>query len=258
MRFDPRSIWSAWPRRVIGLSLAAVLLVAAIVVGVFGFDQSRTPSRASEPLQAPAAGTQARATPSPTAADAITTGPGLTEPGILMEFSPRVDGGFDVAEHVILQTRVSRVVFTPPSRGAAGAMFSKTHAAVVDLQVQDGDGQPLGRVPTGRLTKATSVPLGGTTSALVLRYQLSGTTVRSIPSSAGRALAYVRPITAGFDPTLLVQVVAGGTGTLNLTCPALSAENRACAAGTAPGLRVRSALRGSDSTVVVQLDLPEP
>lgn len=259
MRFDPGwSSWSEWPRRVIGLSLAAVLVVVAIVIGVFGLDQSRSPTSASEPSPAPSPTQQADTSPSATSANAITAGPGLTEPGILMEFSPRADGGFDVAEHVILNTRVSRIVFTPPSRREAGALFGKTRASIVDLQVQGGDGQPLGRIPSGRLTRATSVPLGGTASTLVLRYRLQGTSVRSIPSTAGRALAYIRPITAGFDTTLRIRVAASGTGALNLTCPALPAAQRACATGTAPNLMARFDAPNSDSTVVVQLDLPEP
>jgi hypothetical protein len=256
VRYD-RSTWSEWPRRVIGLSLAAVLVVVAAAIAVFGFDESRSPSRAA-----------VQSTPTPTvvpptaergSSKGITSGPGVDQPGVLMEFSPRADGGFDVAEHVILRSRVSRVDFVPPSHAAAGAAFADTHPQIVDLQIQGDDAQPLGRnIPARPMTRATSVPLGGATSTLVLRYQLAGTSVRSIPSRAGRALAYVRPITAGFDSTLPVQVAAGGSGTLNLTCPALPADALACAAGTAPDLHTRSALRDSASTVVVQLDLPEP
>jgi len=251
VRFDPTwPSWTARPRRVIGLSLAAVVVVAAVVVaGVFGIDRVRSPGHASEASPTPVAGIRTDGT-------GISPGPGLTEPGILMEVSPRADGGFDVTEHVVLQTRVSRVVFTPPSRGAAGATFDKTHAEIKDLRVQGDDGQPLGRVPSAALTRATSVPLGGTTSTLVLHYQLSGTSVRSFPSKVGRALAYVRPITSDFDTTLPVRIVSAGTGTLNLTCPGLPVAKRTCVAGTPPHLRVRSALPGSESTVVVQLDIP--
>jgi hypothetical protein len=259
VRFDPtRPTWSrsfTWPRRVIGLSVAAVLVIVAVGIAVFGVEQSRTPSNASEPSPSPTAG---RVATERAPGDALRTGPGATEPGILLEFNPRGDGGFDVTENVMLRLRVSRIVLTPPSRRAAGTAFSRTKPEIRDLRIQGDDGQPLGRIPAGGITRVTSVPLGGATSTLVLRYRLSGTSVRSIPSSAGRALAFLRPITAGFDSSLGVRVIAGGVGTLNLTCPALPALSRACAAGTVPELRVRSTLDGPESTVVVQLDLPDP
>lgn len=267
MSSDPRS--SAWLRRVIGMSLAAALVVVAVVVAVFGPDPSRSPSRAesspnpasSLPTSPPVSSlsTSPPTSKRPSAVPAAArTGPGLTKPGILMQFSPRDDGGFDVAEHVIFNAGVSRVRFTPPSGRAAGAAFSRTHAEVVDLQVQGDDQQPLGQLASGTITKATSVRLGRTTSTLTLRYRLTGTSIRSMPSGARHALAYLRPITAGIDTTLSIRIVAAGAGISNLTCPGLAAAERACAAGTAPDLRVRSDLRAEDSTVVVQLDLPEP
>jgi len=183
---------------------------------------------------------------------------GITEPGIDLRFSARADGGFDVSERIILRAPRPRIRLTPPGHAAAGVAFANSRARVRSLQIQTADGQPLAPERLGTFSGATTIPLGAATSALVLRYQLDGTSVRSVPSTAGRALAFIRPLTADVDPTLPVRVSADGPGTLNLSCPQLPVDRRACAQGTAPELRGGTAMTAAESVVVVQLNLPAP
>lgn len=269
---------SAWSRRVIGVSTALALLVAAVLLAASSpdrhaarrVDKAAGPQPAAAPAK-PAHSTASSSSPSPrpnpseasvTRRAAIPepgiTEPGITEPGIDLRFSARADGGFDVSERIILRAPRPRIRLTPPGHAAAGVAFANSRARVRSLQIQTADGQPLAPERLGTFSGATTIPLGAATSALVLRYQLDGTSVRSVPSTAGRALAFIRPLTADVDPTLPVRVSADGPGTLNLSCPQLPVDRRACAQGTAPELRGGTAMTAAESVVVVQLNLPAP
>lgn len=264
---------SAWSRRVIGVSTALALLVAAVLLAASSpdrhaarrVDKAAGPQPAASPAK-PAHSTASSSSPSPrpNPSEASVTRraaipePGITEPGIDLRFSARADGGFDVSERIILRAPRPRIRLTPPGHAAAGVAFANSRARVRSLQIQTADGQPLAPERLGTFSGATTIPLGAATSALVLRYQLDGTSVRSVPSTAGRALAFIRPLTADVDPTLPVRVSADGPGTLNLSCPQLPVDRRACAQGTAPELRGGTAMTAAESVVVVQLNLPAP
>lgn len=249
-------------RRTIGIAVAAALVVAAIIFAIIAPTPRRIPdSDAADSLHVTPSAEPGTGTPTgqraatPTAAP---TGPGITEPGISLRFSPRTDGVFDVAERVILRSPATRIALTPPTTQSAGTSFTRSHPVVTGLQMQDSDGQPLTPTSLGSLTKSVTVPLATPTTQLSLRYELSGTSVRSIPSTTGRALAFLRPVTAGADESLPVQISSAGTGVLNISCPQLLQDERACAEGSAPALSVRAAMSAATSTVVVQLDVPAP
>jgi len=89
-----------------------------------------------------------------------------------------------------------------------------------------------------------------------MHYELNRAIVRSLPSSAGRALGAIRPLTSGQPDHMSVAVVTVGSEVLNLSCPGLALPLQACAAGKQPLLHVRQDLPWRTALVVVQLDLP--
>jgi hypothetical protein len=92
-----------------------------------------------------------------------------------------------------------------------------------------------------------------------LRYELNRAVVRSKPSTTGRALGAVRPLTIGVPDTLAVAIVIVGDSVRNLSCPGLELPEQACAVGSPPLLRLRTDLPWRNAVVVVQLDLgPRP
>lgn len=273
-------IGSPWLRRFVGLSIASALMLVAVAFAVSGpgpdtsrgrvvADVSPSPTAASTPAGIKVGSAYASARPSasgrpsaspdvPAALDAVRSGPGVTRPGISLQFSPRTDGGFDVAERVILRATHAELLLAAPGRADAGNAFRHSRPLIVDLQAETGDGQPLAPNVLGDLSGDTTITANPPVTRFELRYRLVGTSVRSIPSTAGRALAFIRPVAAGIDPALPVQLSAAGAGALNLTCPQLQPRDRACARGVAPALHVGPRMAAGDSTVVVQVDVPEP
>jgi hypothetical protein len=266
---------SVW--RAVGISLCAALVVAAVLFDVLGpktnTNQSRLataavssapkvgaaldPPASARPTATASPRSTDKTTPSPTSTPAIGPGgPGVTEPGIDLRLSPRVDGNLDVVEHLVLRTPASTLDFVTPDRRLAGDAFARAKPSASGLQADSG-GQPIYDLPSGQVNDRATMRLGVTTRTVNLRYRLDGTSVVSIPSSAGRALAFIRPLTAGVDPSLPVQVHVGGAGVLNLTCPQLPPERLGCAEGSAPTLFV-TGLTAATSTVIVQINLPEP
>ena len=61
-----------------------------------------------------------------------------------------------------------------------------------------------------------------------LRYRLSDVTVRSTPSTAGRALAAIGPLTGGVDNDLPVLFIVSGGTVLGLNCPLLPFSQQSC------------------------------
>ena len=271
---------SPWLRRIVGLSIASALVVVAVAFAVFGFrpdtgrgrviaDVSPSATPVSTPAGIETGSAYASARPSasgppsaspdlPAPPDAVRSGPGVTRPGISLQFGLRTDGGFDVAERVLLRSARAEFVLAAPRRADAGNAFSRSRPLIVDLQAETGDGQPLAPNVLGDLSGDTTITANPPIRRFELRYRLLGTSVRSIPSTAGRALAFIRPVAAGIDPALPVQLSAAGVGALNLTCPQLQPRDRACARGVAPALHVGPRMTAGVSTVVVQVDVPEP
>ena len=181
-------------------------------------------------------------------------GAGLRTPGVRLTATPRPDGGFEVSEQVILPAPVTELLLRIAPSAAAGPAFTRVRPRATKIQISAED-QPV--PPVADVTggpRIVTLPMPA--SRFELRYQISGASVRSIPSTAGRALAVLAPLTGGLDRALPVTAVVGGNGALNLRCPLLPPDRQGCATGAAPRLAIRSGLTARNALVLVQLDLP--
>ena len=259
---------SAALRRGIGLILVAGLCVSAVTFYRDALELPRSsPAPATNtPLPTTPASTTGRSrSPSPTtsATPARPTppspvkppkGPGTTQPGVLLIASPLRDGSFDIVEMVLLPAPVYSVRLGPPAVTIAGNDFAKLKPAASEVQMSAGD-QPV-LVPKGQVGSRLDIALSGPSKRMELRYKLSGVTVRSIPSRAGRALAAIGPLAAATPKLPVVMVISGDT-VLNIECPMRRGINaQACAAGHVPHLRVKGELPRSRAVIVVQFNLP--
>lgn len=211
-----------------------------------------TPTTSQSSTTTAAAGTALR----PGVPNRPHTGPGITEPGIQLTASPASDGSFDVSELVLLSHPQAALSLRPPPISTAGNDFRSSSPVATAVQVTAGD-QPV-VLPSDTVSAAVTLPLGSGQQRFELRYRLTGVTIRSIPSKAGRALAAIGPLIGQVADDLPVAVTVVGSGVRNLECPTLSLGERACAAGVVPELRVNRVLPWTASVVVVQLDLSSP
>ncbi|MGI8947948.1 MAG: hypothetical protein ACR2FV_08245, partial [Ornithinimicrobium sp.] len=116
------------------------------------------------------------------------------------------------------------------------------------------DGQPI-RVPDGVVDSPFDVPVEGAITEFDLSYQLDGTSVRSLPSTARRALAAVSPLLDDTPYNLPVAVVVSGP-VLGVDCPLLELSERACGRGSTERMQVTPNLPFDDAVVTIQFDLP--
>jgi hypothetical protein len=112
-------------------------------------------------------------------------------------------------------------------------------------------------VPDGIVNRAETFDLYKPVRRYAMHYELNRAIVRSLPSSAGRALGAIRPLTSSQPDRMKVAVVTVGSDVRNLSCPGLALSLQACAAGKPPLLHVRQDLPWRTALVMVQLDLPE-
>ena len=255
MNCVPRSVLV---QRTLGIVVAAVLAVLAVVAG------GRTPSppppdpSSTQAVTPSATGTSTSSAPTPTAPAAVaTSGPGLTEPGIHVVAQPAADGSLEVMERVRLATPVSTLLIAPPrprGTGSAGA-----NPAVTDFQAQAG-GLVVTDAPTSPLpVDGERIELPAPATDITMRYRLEGGADRSQPAPVGRVLLLLPPVTrsdpALGDPAVVVEVV-GGT-VRNLVCPDLPVTDQLC--GRQRGaIWSTTSLPLSRSSVVAQMDLPQP
>ncbi len=212
-------------------------------------------STATTPSGSPSPETSTRTT-TPTNAK-LPKGPGTTQAGILLIASPLPDGSFDVAEIVLLSTPTSSVRLGPPRLAQAGSRFSRAKPVASQVQVTAGD-QPV-RVPDSRIAQRVDLALNTPARRIELRYRLSGITVRSAPSQAGRALTAISPLVLGVPKTFDVAMQVRGSTVHNIACPMIrSLRKQACSTGRPPNLRVERNLPWSGAVIVVQFDLPLP
>lgn len=197
-----------------------------------------------------------RATISHGVDDRPSDGPGVTEPGISLTARLASDGNFDVAEWVLLPAPISTLSLRPPPIDQAGKEFADHSPVATTIQLTAGN-QPV-MLPSDTLRAAVLLPLDSKEKQFELRYQLTGVTIHSSPSTAGRALAAIGSLTGPVAAGLPVQIAVIGSRIRNLACPALALDERSCAVGELPELRVNRALPWRDSIVVVQLDLSGP
>jgi hypothetical protein len=95
--------------------------------------------------------------------------------------------------------------------------------------------------------------LGKAAERFTLTYRLIGSSVHSLPSPVGRALAAISPLTAPTDGTLPTNLGVSGS-LLNASCPMLP-EPR-CAVGIPPKLGIQQHIPARQALVVLQLNLP--
>jgi hypothetical protein len=170
--------------------------------------------------------------------------------------SPLPDGSFDVAEIVLLSAPSSSLRVGPPRLAQIDSRFSRAKPVASQVQVSAGD-QPV-LVPGGRVKQNVDLAFSTPAKRIELRYRLSGITVRSVPSRAGRALTAISPLVTGVPESLPVAMLVSGNTVLNIECPILRLRDRACSAGQPPQLRVKQKLPWSGAVIVVQFDLPRP
>jgi hypothetical protein len=259
-------------RRAMGAVFVAALCVSAVTFYRDAPELPRSapastsgpPSLTSPAPTAPATSASPTPTTSPTASRTTTPtkaklpkGPGTTQPGILLMASPLPDGSFDVAEIVLLSTPTTSLQVGPPRLAYAGSRFSRAKPVASQVQVSAGD-QPV-LVPGGRVKQHLDLALNAPAKRVELRYHLSGITVRSVPSRAGRALTAISPLVEGVPKGLPVAMVVNGSTVLNIECPILRrVRDQACSAGRPHNLRVGHKLPWSGAVIVVQFDLPRP
>jgi hypothetical protein len=89
-----------------------------------------------------------------------------------------------------------------------------------------------------------------------LRYRLTDVTVRSTPSTAGRALAAIGPLTGSTGDDLPVRFIVSGDGVRGLSCPLLPLAQRSCGFHVQGEPGWQAELPARLGVVTVQLDLP--
>jgi len=214
------------------------------------------PSPSTTPTTPPPATTPATPSPGETrsvAPDGLPTdGPGISEPGVLMVIAPSTGGSFDVTEQVRLPSTTNLVELAPAELSRAGGQFDDAEPVATAVQLST-DGQPI-VVPDGTVAAPVSIPVDGITQ-FELSYQVDGVTVRSLPSTARRALAAVSPLVQATPGDLPVAVVVAGQ-VLGVTCPLLTLAEQSCGVGSVPMIQVDRVLPLDDAVVRIQLDLP--
>jgi hypothetical protein len=180
-------------------------------------------------------------------------GPGLTAPGIRLAAVPRGDGSFDITEDVIVRSAVASLPLRLPESGEElPGMMTATQPKVSSLTVT-ADGEPV-PVDPAALNGPRDLPLITAPTKFKLTYRLSGSVVRMVPSTTGRASAAIEPLTASIDGTLPTELIVSGGGLRNVVCPLLK-ETR-CAVGEPPGMAVQPGIPADEALAVLQLDLP--
>ncbi len=258
-------------RRALGAVAVAALCVSAVTfyrdapelprsapAGTSGPPSLTGPAPTAQvPSASPSTTTSPTATRTTTSTKAkLPKGPGTTQPGILLMASPLPDGSFDVAEIVLLSAPTSSLRVGPPRLALAGSRFSRAKPVASQVQVSAGD-QPV-LVPGGRVRQHLDLALSAPAKRIELRYHLSGITIRSVPSRAGRALTAISPLVEGVPKGFPVAMLVSGSTVLNIECPILRLREQACSAGRPPNLRVSHQLPWSGAVIVVQFDLPRP
>jgi hypothetical protein len=181
-------------------------------------------------------------------------GPGTTEPGILLVVSRATDTAFVVTELVLRDEPAESIDVHPPDFSAVGSTFEATRPFASKVRITTRHGSV--PVPDGVVNRAETFDLGEPVRRYTMHYELNRAIVRSSPSSAGRALGAIRPLTDPKSDQMSVAVVSVGDDVRNLSCPGLALSRQACAAGKPPLLRVRQDLPWRAAIVIVQLDLP--
>lgn len=197
----------------------------------------------------PATSTVTVPAPRPAEQRLPTDGPGVAEPGVLLVVSPTTDGALTVTESVRWPQVVDEARLSPPDLGDAGSHFDDVRPRATTVQA-DADGR-LVPVPDGTVADPVTVSPGA--DLMTLSYRLEGSTVRTVPSTAGRALAAVTPLTSDLED-LPVRLVVTGEDVSTITCPLLPDAEQVCGTGTP--VREAGPVPAAEAMFVLQVDLP--
>jgi hypothetical protein len=167
--------------------------------------------------------------------------------------TPTPQGAFDVVETVRLAAPVTKLTLAPPDLAAASPTLRGGHPVAEGLVVRAGNSRI--KLTSHVVRQTTVISADRPTDLFELRYQLRGVTAISTPSSAGRALGVVGPLATGVPAELPVAITVRGRNIRNLSCPCLTQDAQACAAGRLPRLRVNQNLARRDALVEVQFDI---
>jgi hypothetical protein len=183
-------------------------------------------------------------------------GPGQTEPGALVRATPAADGSLEVVERVRFADPVTELSIGPPLTKGVMAKSVPAGVEIADLQVQADDA--IVDIGVRSLASARTLELPAEASTVIMRYRLTGATVRSIPSTPGRALTVLPPITrpATLGSTPFVIEVSGAQVT-NVLCPGLPTAAQLCGRTWARGWYLSPQQPGR-TAVLAQLTLPDP
>ena len=239
-----------------GVALAVVAGLIALAVTVFGDDGSPSdePLAASSP---PVLVTQ----PNPTEPSG--------EPGSITPGQAPVDG-LSLAAAVISPTTIEVVETVHWPEGgpatieltlsedvaAAGGLAIAPEFSVGSLQVSV-DGSPVIPSPRAGVENAWVITpaSGAAPRSMEVRYLLEGAIVRSVPSSPGRALAVLTPMSAGAVGDLPIAIAISTSDVLNVYCPG-GANQQAIMCGRVQGGLWTTNLPPGLPLVVAQVDLP--
>ncbi|MEO5981818.1 MAG: hypothetical protein ABIQ13_05830 [Pedococcus sp.] len=244
------------PRRMTPGRLAVALLVllalvasTVVVVQVLGGSPPRGGVKS-----ATAASSVATTSSGRDVGEAGTGVPGLTAPGVQVEAVPAASGDVDVVENVVFSGSATDLELTLPRVTGVSATARPKEVRITDLRVT-ADGAPVD-TSTLSLARGGRLPLSNAVRAVELRYRLVGVVMVSRPSTAGRALVLLPPISAGAHlRSLPVVVEVRGTRVRNLVCPGLAARDQLC--GRQDGEQWRTVpLESGATAVLAQLDLP--
>ncbi|HEU4332823.1 MAG TPA: hypothetical protein VFR40_17065 [Lapillicoccus sp.] len=245
---------SAVLQRSAGL-VAAVVFAAGAVWAAQRSPEPR-PEQAAPATTTPSTGPTATPTES-LPGSVATAGPGLTEPGVHVVAQPDATGALEVVERVRTAAPVRALSLALPQASVPG--MAGVTPSLSGFQA-DAGGLVVSDTPVAPLTSVGDrLELPAPASEITMRYRLTGASSRSQPAPAGRVLVVLPPLTQPDpgvgDPPVVVEV-SGGT-VRNLVCSDLAATDQLC--GRQQG-RVWSTttLSLSRSTVVAQLDLPDP
>lgn len=259
------------PHRRTTVVLVAVNVLALVALNLVLAARARTDERddagrvagrsasssAPSSSTAPVATRTAKPTPRPPAAYApgAGTGPGLTAPGVLVQAQIGADGALEVVEHVRFAAPRSRLSLDlPVTKGVLDGSLPRP--VVSGLQVAaDGAVVP---VEVAAIADGTTLDLPAGATSVEMRYVMRDATMRSTPSTPGRALVLVPPLSRGDGVTgLPVVVEVDHTTVRNLLCPGLPASRQLCGRQASDRWYTTPLAAGS-TAVVAQVDLPAP
>jgi hypothetical protein len=224
-------------------------------------DQPATPS-SSAPAPAPARPIGAAAlAPRPAPAGSLPlTGPGIDRPGTMMVVQVGATGDLNVVEQAVLGPRgLRQITLALPSMVPLGGAVAELQPTVRNLRVSV-NGTPTTATPAADGSGWTVAATTGRARTVQLSYRITGTVMRSQPSSAGRALAVTLPLLGQSlreQGLPLVVRAEGSNGTLvnEVSCPSAPAREMLCGMDEAGGWNATIPADATSPAVLLQLNL---